>query len=214
MAKAFIFDLDGVLIDDEIIWDVHKRELYIRLFGEMVAKAMDSTVGLSMEAIYEKAVECGGGTTKQSFIDEFYKLGDNIYATAPIPDGLSELVDVLKEYNYRIGIVSASPMAWITIVTKRLAFQDDIELILSLHERPDLNHKPEPDGYKVAIKALGSDPKNTLILEDSNSGIASGKAAGAFTIGYTGNLMKAYKQEGADAYANTMEEVAQLVRGR
>jgi len=48
-------------------------------------------------------------------------------------------------------------------------------------------------------------------LEDSNPGIASAKAAGAFTIGLRQNLIDGYQQVGADAYANTIDEVIALV---
>ncbi len=214
MNKVFLFDLDGVLIDDESIWEAKKQALYARLFGQDVHERLGPTLGINMDGIYEKAVAAGSDIDKSLFMDEFYKLAGDIYSTAPIPDGVDELVEVLLELNYRIGIVSASPLSWITTVTKRLAFEDSIELIISLHERSDLRHKPDPDGYLEAIETLGGKPQSTIVLEDSNSGIKSAKASGAYAIGLRQNLLEGYIQEGADDYAGTMMDVIDLVKNK
>lgn len=212
MDKAFIFDLDGVLINDEAIWESKKQIMYRQLFGPQVHEKLGSTLGINMDGIYEMAVAAGATTDKQGFIDTCYELATDIYSTAPIPEGVEELARELLNLNYHLAIVSASPMSWITTVTKRLPFENDIELIISLHDQPDLKHKPEPDGYLEAMKALGATPESTVILEDSNSGIKSAKASGAYTIGLRQNLVTGYIQEGADDYADTMADVIALVQ--
>jgi beta-phosphoglucomutase-like phosphatase (HAD superfamily) len=212
MNKAFIFDLDGVLINDESIWESKKQVLYGHLFGPKIRGKLGSTLGINMDDIYERAVTAGTTINKEDLIDEFYKLAGDIYSTAPIPEGTDELVKELLNLGYRIGIVSASPMSWIMTVTQRLSFQDSIELVISLLERPDLKHKPEPDGYIEAMQTLKAAPENTIILEDSNSGIKSAKASGAYTIGLKQNLVEGYQQEGADDYAGTMTDVIELVK--
>jgi len=164
MNKAFIFDLDGVLIDDERIWEEEKSKLYSRIFGQEVTDRLGSTLGLNMDAIYEKAVTCGAQVDKKTLIAAFYNVASDIYRTAPIPERLDELASFLKAEGFVIGIVSASPLSWITTVTKRLSFENDIALIISLHERPDLVHKPAPDGYLEAMKSLEATPTSTCIL--------------------------------------------------
>jgi mannitol-1-/sugar-/sorbitol-6-/2-deoxyglucose-6-phosphatase len=212
MNKAFIFDLDGVLINNESIWEEKKQLLYHQLFGQEVSEKLGSTLGINMDGIYEKAVAVGANVAKEELFDAFYKLADDIYNSAPVPDGVDELVNELLALDYHIGIVSASPMSWITSVIQRLPFQNNIELIISLHERADLKHKPEPDGYLEAIRTLRATPKSTIILEDSNSGIKSAKASGAYTIGLKQNLVDGYRQEGADVYAENMTDVGKLVK--
>lgn len=212
MNKAFIFDLDGVLIDDERIWEEEKAKLYLKVFGQEVANRLSSTLGLNMEAIHERAVGCGSQIDKKTFIDAFYAIAPEIYRTAPLTKGLDTLAAFLKSQNYRIGVVSASPLSWITTVTKRLSFENDIALIISLHERQDLSHKPAPDGYLEAMQSLEASPESTIVLEDSNAGIASAKASGAFTIGLQQNLADRYSQTGADAYAATANDVIGLTK--
>lgn len=214
MNKAFIFDLDGVLIDDEQMWENKKQIMYKEFFGDRVHSLLGSTIGINIDGIYERAVAAGADADKDKFVKEFYKLASDIYSTAPIPEGVEELAQQLRKLKYRIGIVSASPMPWITTVTKRLLFENDIELIISLHEREDLEHKPKPDGYIHAMQELESTPDTTIVLEDSMSGIKSARASGAYTIGLQQNLVEGYVQEGANAYAATMLDVISLVNAR
>jgi HAD superfamily hydrolase (TIGR01509 family) len=204
----------GVLIDDERIWEEEKSKLYAKIFGQEVANRLGPTLGLDMDAIYEKAVGCGARVDKQTFISAFFEVASNIYHTAPIPEGLDELAAFLKAQSFVMGIVSASPLSWIATVTRRLSFENDIALIVSLHERPDLPHKPAPDGYIEAMKILDAPPASTFILEDSNAGIQSAKASGAFTIGLQQNLTEGYEQQGADAYAPTVRKVVDLIKRR
>lgn len=212
MNKAFIFDLDGVLIDSERIWEQEKPELYERVFGTDVARRLGSTFGITMDVIYERAVACETQVEKADFLSAFQALGDGIYKTAPLPQGLDKLAAFLKAEGFVIGIVSGSPLSWMTTVTKRLSFESDISLLISLYERTDLAHKPAPAGYIEAMGSLEATPASTVILEDSNTGIRSAKAAGAFTIGLQQNLAEGYKQEGADAYAATVEGVIELLK--
>lgn len=212
MKKAFIFDLDGVIIDDEKIWEKKKEQLYRDFFGEEVSARLGPTSGVSIEGIYDLAVAAGTKVDKQELLDAFFSLATTIYQTAPISPGLEELVAELHTLDYSIGIVSSSPMTWITAVTKRLPFENEIELIVSCYDRDDIRHKPAPDGYIEAIKAFETSPQNTIALEDSNTGIASAKTSGAYTIGLRQNLIEGYEQEGADDYADSMADVIQLVR--
>lgn len=214
MNKAFIFDLDGVLIDDESMWNKEKETMYVDLFGEEVVKKMGSTIGSNMEDIYKMAKSHGSTVSKQAVIQAFYDRANWIFTTAPLPEGTEELLELLKKENFNVGVVSASTREWIDIVLKRYKNGDVIKHIISLFDRPDLPHKPEPDGYQEAMKIFAAKPENTIILEDSNPGIASAKAAGAFVIGLRQNLVAGYKQVGADVYADTMEDVIKLILGK
>lgn len=95
---------------------------------------------------------------------------------------------------------------------QRLKFQDSIELIISLYDRPDLENKPHPAGYLEAMRAMEAAPNDTYILEDSNAGIESAKSSGGYTIGLKQNLVAGYRQEGADIYADTMDDVISIVK--
>jgi beta-phosphoglucomutase-like phosphatase (HAD superfamily) len=210
--RSFIFDLDGVLINNEPYWEKHKKELFAVLFGEEISSKMGSTVGLNMQSIYERAVALGATASEQQLRDSFHKHALSIYGTVPITEGVNELGELLVRDDYAIGIVSASQLVWMNLVINRLTFRESIDIIISLEERKDLPHKPAPEGYLEAMRGLAVSPSSTIILEDSNAGIASAKAAGAYVIGLKQNLLEGYKQEGADRYVNTVEEIFPLIK--
>jgi HAD superfamily hydrolase (TIGR01509 family) len=210
-AKAFIFDLDGVLINNEPAWEHAKKAIFTGLFDQEVYEQMGSTVGLSLDATHARTVALGGKKTKEDIHEAYREHAPTIYGETPITPGIQKLGEELVQRDYRIGIVSASPLDWMKLVIARLNFRDDIGVVISLEERTDLEHKPSPDGYSEAINSLQAIPASTLILEDSNAGIAAGKAAGAFVIGLQQNLLEGYVQHGADVYVAHVDEVTKYL---
>jgi len=212
MNKAFIFDFDGVIINNEPLWEIVKTELYKKIFGEEIFLRLGPTVGMNMDAIYDRAVQCGATTDKELLIREFFDRAPDIYKKAPLTPGINSIGKTLTELGYKIAIVSASPMKWINISLDRSCLKNYVSYILSLNDRKDLPHKPAPDGYLETIKNLGASPQTTVILEDSNIGIESAKASGAFTIGFRQNLIKGQVLQNADGYADDLEAVLALIK--
>ncbi len=211
MNKAFLFDMDGVLIDSEPVWDELERTELPKLFGADIFARMGSLVGIGVTDVIERARSLGAIFE----VDEYLKVADEmarqVYARAPITKDVDVLAQKLLNAEFRLGLVTQSPQQWLNLVLPRLPFKDALEVVISLYEHPELKRKPHPDGYVSALAALGADPSNSAVLEDSNRGIASGKAAGCYVIGYRGNLVEGYQQTDADAYADTMEDVIKLV---
>ncbi|MDO8514172.1 MAG: HAD family phosphatase [bacterium] len=211
MNKAFIFDMDGVLIDTERAWDGHEKGILVASFGRNVAEKIGDTVGVSINAIYEKATALGADADYDEYRQRYDEGARTVFARAMITPGVDRLVEKVLTLDFRLGLVSSSPRTWINYVLARLPFADQIEHIVSINDNPDLKSKPAPDGYLAAFKQLGANPRRSVVLEDSNPGIMSGKSAETYVIGFRGNLLPGYEQTGADAYADTMDDVCRLV---
>ncbi|MEK7480380.1 MAG: HAD family phosphatase [Patescibacteria group bacterium] len=212
MNKAFIFDMDGVLIDSERSWEEDETHLLEELFGkEMIAKTGRTLVGGSIRDTYDRAHALGTEVTYEEYVRRYDEAAKVVLDRAHITPGVEVLAKKLTQWGFSLGLVSSSRMNWIQHVVGRLSFKDDLKIIISLHDTPNMRSKPYPDGYIEAFRTLDALPKNSFILEDSNPGIAAGKASGAFTIGFRGNLTEGYEQTGADVYADTMDEVARIV---
>ena len=214
--KAFIFDMDGVIIDSERAWIPYQKRFSSNLLGKHIYKKIykcpGSTVGLSVDAIYQKAVRYGFTMDLEKYYQIYDKQAELIYASAIPTPHIDHLIDSLKFRGFKIGLVSTSRSQWIKLALKKLNFKkNDFDFILSLNDRKDLRPKPHPDGYIEMMKALNTRPKSTIILEDSNSGIKSAKASGALTIGFKENLLPEYSQIGADFYAQNIYEVITIV---
>ena len=213
MKQAFIFDMDGVLIDSENEWIKLEEDFYPKLFGKELTEKIGNTIGISLDQIYQKACRFGFSMERAPFDAYWDKIAKKVYSTAPITENIDILGDYLIQNNIHLGIVSASKISWISYVIPRLSFKNNIEIVISLAERRDLEHKPHPAGYIAAMKSLGTTSENTFVLEDSNHGIQSAKSSGAFTIALRENLTPGYTHTiQADAYADTILQVIDILK--
>src|SRR3989344_1220998 len=211
MNKAFIFDMDGVIVDSERTWKIHDDAFLRKTLGKEVFEKMGSIVGLSVNSTYERAVSHGASIDKEEFSNKYNEAAANIYSKAPITEGVEKLASFLITKGFRLGLVTSSQKSSIDCVITQLSFRDHLDTVISLNDRPDLKPKPNPDGYLEAFKCLNADAKRSIILEDSNYGIAAAKATGAYVVGYRGNLIEGYEQRDANDYADTMNDVITLV---
>lgn len=205
MSKAFIFDMDGVLVNSEVTWEKRDREF----FGEALYKKIkDDLLGSTPQAIYELARKNGFQMPKDEFLRRYDELALSVYAESELTKGADELIEKLVALGFKIGLVTSSPMSWVEQVLPRLKNRNAFSYVLSIAERNDIRSKPFPDGYIEAMSELGVGPDSTVILEDSSNGIAAAKASGAFTIHLREHLpSKTYPTGGAGI---SIEEMASL----
>ena len=211
-AKAFLFDMDGVLIGTERLWEKYEDESLLQLFGKEILEKIGCMIGMSINTAYEKAIFYGAKTDYEEYLRLYNEKAAFIYSKASVTEGVERLAKELISLDFKLGLVSSSPREWIDYLLPKLSFKDKLEEIISLNDRPDLKPKPEPDGYLEALTSLKADPKLSIVLEDSNPGIQAAKASGAYVIGFKGNLLQGYVQQGADVCAETMDEVIELIR--
>lgn len=212
MKKAFLFDMDGVLINSERMWQTHGVDFSRKLYGDKIVDAMGDTVGVSLDHEYAIAKQHGFNMDLNEYYKRYDEQAAKMYALSTITDGLADLIQFLKQNEYTTGIVSSSRRPWIEIVLAKMGDKNLFDYTISLNEA-GLPSKPAPDGYLRAMKDIGAVPSTTIILEDSNNGIRSAKASGAFVIGFTPLLVDGYTQTvPADAVAKSFEEVIEIVR--
>lgn len=203
--------MDGVLVASIEYWHKYIQSEWPSLVGPEVAAVCRVPVGQTPVSVYAEAVKHGSKVSKEAFMQKFDEIAAKVYQEAPFTAGVEDLGNYLLSKEYRIGLISSSPKAWMDTVLKRLSFGDKIGAIVSINDSPNLLPKPHPSSYMEIMGMLDVTSDNTIILEDSNSGIQAAKAAGVFTIGLTTNLLPEYTQHGADTYANSVEEIIQIV---
>lgn len=199
MNKAFIFDMDGVIIDSESVWGKYEKEFLIELMGEEAYdKIKDHLVGSTINVIYDRACEAGLIMEKKEFIKKYDEQALHIYSLSSPTNDINKLLEKLIGLNFKIGLVSASRQLWIDTALEKIRNKNLFDYVLSLAEREDLRPKPYPDGFLEAMKQLGSTPEKTIILEDSNRGLQAAKASGALTICLREHLPEGHMSEQAD----------------
>ena len=192
--KAFIFDMDGVIIDSETWWD--------KLWFYQLRKP---SLGYSIRSNYQDFKKLNPRLTWKEFFAKMNQQAKIIYCQAPLTPGINQLLRKLVKDKYKIGLVSGSTSNWIKYVQERLEYP--IPVSLSLHDHPKLRTKPVPDGYLAVMKQLGVKAKETIILEDSQMGLDSAKASGAYVICLTEHHPKNYHPQGANLYVKSLREL-------
>lgn len=210
-CKAFFFDMDGVLVDSEHMWGVNEPLLLKELVGEENFGKLNRFPGMSIKDTFTQARALGVDIDWPTFIAAYHRLAPKAYKEMELTPGVNELGSFLATQDYKLGIVSSSPRAWIDMVMERLTFADKIECIVSAMDDEGIRPKPEPDAYVIALQKLNADPAISFALEDSSTGIRAGRAAGVRVIGFRGNVVDGHEPEGAEVYVDTMQDVERIV---
>jgi HAD superfamily hydrolase (TIGR01509 family) len=111
-----------------------------------------------------------------------------------VPGGV-DCVNALADAGFRLGLVSGSNRQEIFFALDRLGITARFGIVLGAEDYP--NSKPAPDGYLKAMAYFDAEPSRTLIFEDSEAGIASALAAGAWVVAISGTNHFAQDMGGA-----------------
>ena len=183
---AVLFDFDGTLCNTEVE-NLRLVQGVLRQMGaEVPMSELEVLTGGEDRRTVPPILERYGvaGT-----IDDYERLRDNCYRTYAEADlalepGALELLDDLRARGVKVGLVSMTVARCILTGLARLGILSRFDAIVcgGMVER----RKPAPDPYLRAAELLGVEPGACVAVEDSPTGIGSAKAAGCYTIAYTG----------------------------
>jgi len=181
--KAAVFDLDGLLIDSEPLWQIAEVEVLNSLGVPLTAEMCHQTVGLRIdEAIaywFERYPWTGPGVNEVAdiVVDQMLRL---IRDHARAMPGAWELVEFLDGIKVPIAVATSSRSILAEAAIRSLGLRD---MVQSLHSAQDLEHgKPHPGVYLNAASHLGVDPVHCVAFEDSINGVISAKAARMYCV--------------------------------
>jgi HAD superfamily hydrolase (TIGR01509 family) len=209
VIRAFIFDLDGTLVETEELKGLSyaraATELRPDLSGEEVLEAFKDRVGLSRqevavglmrrfeleEAARDRMAEFGVGTPWQTFVRIRLGIYEELLADPErvlehrYPHNIALLRDVRSE-GYPTALATQSHREQALRVLEILGLTDEVDVIVT---REDAEHgKPGPGMHLLAARELGVRPEECLAIEDSPAGVRGALAAGTEVIAVTTNL--------------------------
>jgi HAD superfamily hydrolase (TIGR01509 family) len=176
VIDAVVFDLDGVLVDSEHVWDDVREELARERGGRWHERAQADMMGMSSTewARYMHDV-IGLAEPPEEINDEVVRRMQERYAVElPLIDGAVDAVRRLAR-RYRLGLASSSNRPLIDAVLADSGLGDHFEATVSSEEVA--RGKPAPDVYLEALKRLGVPAAHAAGVEDSANGIRSAHAA-------------------------------------
>jgi HAD superfamily hydrolase (TIGR01509 family) len=181
VIEAVVFDLDGVLLDSEEIWDRAREELARERGGRWHDRAQRDMMGMSSTEWSRYMADVIGLPEPPEEINrEVVRRLTQLYRQElPAIAGAREAVERLAA-RWPLGLASSSNRELIDLALELLGVEHLFTATVSSEEVA--RGKPAPDVYLEAARRLGVDPTRAAAVEDSHNGILSAKAAGMRVI--------------------------------
>lgn len=182
--KAVIFDMDGVLIEAKD-WHYEALNKALGLFGMEISR-YDHLVtydGLPTKKKLEMlSLERGLPVELHEFINDMkqqYTM-EIVYAQCKPRFFHEYALSRLKQEGYKLAVASNSIRKTVQVMMEQAALMDYLEFFLS---NQDVRiGKPDPEIYSKAIRQLGLQPEECLVVEDNEKGIQASRASGAWVM--------------------------------
>jgi HAD superfamily hydrolase (TIGR01509 family) len=177
VIDAVVFDMDGVLIQSEEVWDEIRERYVTELGGRYDAEVQRAMMGMSSPEWSRYLHETAGVPHEpQAINDEVVQRMLAAYRDhLPLIDGARDAVKRLAG-RYPLAVASSSNRPLIDTVLDVAGLAPYFKATVSSEEVA--RGKPAPDVYLEAARRLGADPHRCAAIEDSHGGIRSAKAAG------------------------------------
>lgn len=183
--QAIIFDCDGVLIDSEtiavVILSEDLRELGLAVSAE---QAHHRFVGWTSSQIAECVSQETGVPVPLDWVQRHVAAVDEAVATSVQPiDGALDVLDKLDAAGIPWGVASQSGMSYLERALGRVGIWERARGRVASSQMV-ARAKPAPDVYLKAMELVGATSARTVVVEDSQTGVRAGVAAGARVIGF------------------------------
>ena len=221
--KAVIFDNDGVLVNSEetaVLNDAPFLAQFGLKFDQAEYAALMS--GQTGAAFLQRMdQECQRQTGKPLPADFQTRLRENyrhqVASLLQQVEGAGTLVHKLKNAGIPVAVASNGEHESLKRKLEKVALYD--VMAPHIYNKDDCGGKPKPapDLYLYAANKINATAAECIVVEDSPTGIAAGKAAGMYVIGYAGgkhrdqNYRNVLLQSGADSVVNTMAEASDII---
>lgn len=176
---AAIFDMDGLLIDSEPLWDQAELDIFATLDVDLSRRSeLPDTLGLRIDQVVRMWYETlpWNGPSQQEVTDRIITRAINLVEEKkPLLPGVEQALQLCQAEGLKIGLASASPLHMLEKVLALFNLRDYFEVLVSAEALP--YSKPHPQVYLDAAARLGVDPLNCVTLEDSFNGMIATKAA-------------------------------------
>ena len=183
----YVFDCDGVLIDSENIVATVESELFAKFGYEITPEQINVRfAGLSARATADLVESELGHKLPDDFFEQCRaEIDQRLARDLRAVPGADAMLDRLDGQSFCVCSNSSMRRLKVSLEKVRL-WERFAPHVYSAIEVGDLQPKPAPNVYRYAMAQFGADPRDTVVLEDTVSGVRAAKAAGARVVGFTG----------------------------
>ena len=186
MIKGFLFDLDGVIVDTAVFHFQAWRRLAQKLGGDFTEEQNEQLKGVSRVDSLKKIIEWTGATVSDEEFqtlmvekNEWYlELVQGLGPQDALPGAL-DFLQTAYDQGIKIALGSASKNA--PMILEKLGITPLFTAIIDGNNV--VNGKPHPEVFLKGAQALGLEPSECVVFEDSIAGVQAAKAGGMSSVG-------------------------------
>lgn len=207
MFKAVIFDMDGIVIDSEHLWEKTERMLLHRKGFEYNADYRNIILGLNQNdsaRLLKKRFNIRDSIDE--IISERLDLLLGLYKNElELNPGITELLDMIKHKEACSALATSSPEKVVSYVLEKFGLENYFDSVLSGDSVA--KGKPYPDIYLLTACELGVKTGDCIVIEDSINGVRSAKNAGMYCIAVPDSRIDLSDLQIADEIEDTIESL-------
>ena len=179
--SAVFFDMDGLLVDSEPLWLISDTEMMAQFGYQWLESDQAACLGGPLDRVGEYMSGLIGGKRDGNslMLEIIDRMILKFKGDLPFMPGALELITDLQANGIELTLVSASPRSLVDAV---LANFEVNPFVRSISNNDVKASKPDPEGYLLAATSGGHDISNSLVLEDSLTGVTAAKASGAWVL--------------------------------
>ena len=179
--SAVFFDMDGLLVDSEPLWLVSETQMMAEYGYQWLESDQAACLGGPLDRVgnYMSGLIGGKRDGNSLMIEIIDRMVDKFKGDLPFMPGAIELINDLRLHQVELTLVSASPRSLVDAVLNNFEVNPFVRSISSNDVKVS---KPDPEGYLLAATSGGHDISNSLVLEDSLTGVTAAKASGAWVL--------------------------------
>jgi HAD superfamily hydrolase (TIGR01509 family) len=177
--KAVIFDLDGTLVESEVVWTEAKQYIAKREKVKVSQQVMLAYVGRSVTDFVKEVIAPANVPLIQiAIIERALSRYDNHVQEIP---GAAELIRNFSSKGFAVAICSSAPIKAIQKCLKLLDLEACINTVVSTESLS--RGKPDKLPYVETLRLLNVSSNQAIVFEDAAAGLTSSIAAGIKTVG-------------------------------
>lgn len=176
--NTVIFDIDGLLIDSEPLWNEAAAEVFRQYGVNLTEEQYKTTTGLRTKEFVHwwfSQFNIGHAELARAEKQIVYSVLDKIERKGSIMPGVPYIFDFFARKSFRIGLATSSPPALIDLVVKMTGIGKYLHATSSAEALP--YGKPHPQVYLDCAEQLQSNPVQCICFEDSFNGLIAAKSA-------------------------------------
>ena len=179
--SAVFFDMDGLLVDSEPLWLISETQMMAKYGYQWLESDQAACLGGPLDRVgnYMSGLIGGKRDGNSLMIEIIDRMVDKFKGGLPFMPGAIDLINDLRLHQVELTLVSASPRSLVDAVLNNFEVNPFVRSISSNDVKVS---KPDPEGYLLAATSGGHDISNSLVLEDSLTGVTAAKASGAWVL--------------------------------